>query len=137
LTFSVCADAEELVSFACNTYKHGLPELCPKDDFGAPITFDSGDLGVQDQSGRAGGFSTEENVLTNVLLRSGHDMTPRQMLKRVDLMDSQSQSLQEIAKKLQTSLNETSEYDEVKRLTDEYSKILMEFQKAMDGLGKQ
>ena len=64
-------------------------------------------------------------------------MTPRQMLKRVDLMDSQSQSLQEIAKKLQTSLNETSEYDEVKRLTDEYGKILMEFQKAMDGLGKQ
>ena len=74
--------------------------------------------------------------LTHVLLQSGIDMTAPQMLKRVNLMDSQAQSLQVIAEKLQMSLNDTSEYDEVKRLTDEYGKILMKFQKQVDGLGR-
>ena len=124
------------MEFACKTYKTGLPELCPKDDFGEAITFDSGKLGVQNQSGRAGGFLTKKDKLTHVLLQSGIDMTAPQMLKRVNLMDSQAQSLQVIAEKLQMSLNDTSEYDEVKRLTDEYGKILMKFQKQVDGLGR-
>ena len=129
------------MEFACKTYKTGLPELCPKDDFGEAITFDSGKLGVQNQSGRAGpprsgGFVTKKDKLTHVLLQSGIDMTAPQMLKRVNLMDSQAQSLQVIAEKLQMSMNDTSEYDEVKRLTDEYGKILMKFQKQIDGLGR-
>ena len=137
LTLIVCADAEDdLVKFACKTYHTGLPQLCPKDDSGV-LTFDSGKLGVQGQSGRAGGFFTPEDELTRVLFRSGHDMTAKQMLKRVNLMDSQAQSLQVIAEKLQMSLNDTSDYDEVKRLTDEYRKILDKLQKQIDGLGKK
>ena len=97
---------------------------------------DGGKLGVQNQSGRAGGFVTKKDKLTHVLLQSGIDMTAPQMLKRVNLMDSQAQSLQVIAEKLQMSLNDTSEYDEVKRLTDEYGKILTKFQKQVDGLGR-
>ena len=111
------------MKFACKTYKTGLPQLCK--------------LGVQDQNGRTGGFSTPEDELTRVLFRSGIDMTAPQMLKRVNLMDSQAQSLQVIAEKLQMSLNDTSDYDEVKHLTDEYRNILKKLQNQIDALGKK
>ena len=59
------------------------------------------------------------------------------MLTRVNSMERQAQSLQVRAKKLQMSFNDTSEYDEVKHLTDEYDKILTKLQKQIDALGKK
>ena len=52
-------------------------------------------------------------------------------------MDLQAQTLQLIAEKLQTSLSATSNYDDVKSLTDEYGKILAKFEKSMDALVKK
>ena len=127
--------AENIVAFACATYKVGLPQLRPRNELGETLTFDSGDCSKV-LGGGAGGFVTTREDLTNVLVKEFYSksMSDRQMLHRVNEMDGQSQSLRMIAEKLQRKLNGCTDYDAVKKLTDNLKPILEHFEAEIDTL---
>ena len=120
----------KLVDFACKVFQVGLEKLLPSDKVGNSYKFNDGSLGTDPRTKRPGGFVTTKSELLTVLYENffTDEMTEEQMLERVQAMDSQADSLQSIATKLQAKLRKCRTHKEVRALMDKVEPLLKETQ---------
>ena len=126
---------EPLCDFACEVYQTGLEKLRPVDSTGVGTkeTFDSGHLGKDPHTGRPGGFVVPRLELMEVLVNHCYTgMGEEHMMKFVEEMDGQAESIRTLAETVQMKLTACTKYDEVKALTDKLTPILRE---AKDKIG--